>query len=208
MKLPVPQQKNDGSLPADNIVICKNPVKVIQAALKNKASEKTKNFLWDCLVRRFFLSGIDEENVFGYELSTPIKAVKLLLDAGVDINRETEGDRFPAIALHQAVKYCDDISIIKYLIKNGADANKTDGMGCSPLICCAYEYKSRAQKISEILIKAGADIHKKVKLAGNGKNLFSFNDMQKNTSFAKCDRTFRFIDLVSFFEKTVKAEDD
>ena len=208
MKKPVSSQKYDASLTADNIVICKNPVKVIQTALKNKASAKTKNFMWDCLIRRFFLSGIDKENVFGYELSTPVEAVKLLLDAGVDINRETEGDRFPAIALHQAVKYCDDISIIKYLIKNGADANKTDGMGCSPLICCAYEYKSRAQKISEILIKAGADIHKKVKLAGNSKNLFSFNDMQKNTSFAKCDRTFRFIDLVSFFEKTVKAEDD
>ena len=208
MKKPVSSQKYDASLTADNIVICKNPVKVIQTALKNKASAKTKNFMWDCLIRRFFLSGIDKENVFGYELSTPVEAVKLLLDAGVDINRETEGDRFPAIALHQAVKYCDDISIIKYLIKNGADANKTDGMGCSPLICCAYEYKSRAQKISEILIKAGADIHKKVKLAGNGKKLFSFNDMQKNTSFAKCNRTFRFIDLVSFFEKTVKSEDD
>lgn len=208
MKKPVSSQKYDASLTADNIVICKNPVKVIQNALKNKASAKTKNFMWDCLIRRFFLSGIDKENVFGYELSTPVKAVKLLLDAGVDINRETEGDRFPAIALHQAVKYCDDISIIKYLIKNGADANKTDGMGCSPLICCSYEYKSRAQKISEILITAGADIHKKVKLADNSKNLFSFNDMQKNTSFAKCDKTFRFIDLVSFFEKTVKSEDD
>lgn len=58
------------------------------------------------------------------------------------------------------------------------------------------------------MITAGADIHKKVKLAGYDKNLFSFNDMKENTSFAKYDKTFRFIDLVSFFEKTVESGRD
>lgn len=57
MKKPVSSQKYDASLTADNIVICKNPVKVIQTALKKQSFRKDKEFYVGLLNQAFFPFG-------------------------------------------------------------------------------------------------------------------------------------------------------
>lgn len=136
---------NDGDMFLDSLWNNEHPIRFIRFALKNGANEETKNRMWDCLIQKMRSS----------ENSVPIKAIELLLNAGVNINR-LSNDIYPRAALHEAVKFCNDIAVITYLIKRGADANLVDGTGCTPLD--GWRYEARSSKIAEILIRAGANI--------------------------------------------------
>lgn len=112
-----------------------------------------------------------------YRFRTPkelIKAFHLLLNAGVDVNcNENPSAQKPCrtLMLNEAVKF-GSLSMVKYLLKHGADPNIVDGMGSTALAGCAYEHAG--VKVAKALIKAGADPYWK---PDGG---YSFMDMIKN----------------------------
>lgn len=130
----------------DEISVCKNPADMILWALKNGANENTKKRMWDNLIKRPFA-----------HKSVPVKALKALLNAGVDVNRLSEHPFMSQdTMLNETVKY-GSVRTIKYLLGHGASPNIIDGNGETALICCAYEWKSRCRRVAKLLIKAGAD---------------------------------------------------
>lgn len=110
-----------------------------------------------------------------------IKAFHLLLNAGVDVNynertAEWEGPS-RTLMLHETVKF-GHISMVKYLLKHGADPNIVDGMGNTALIGCAYEHAGI--KVAKMLIEAGADPYFLCRYDDDPENCFTFMDMIKD----------------------------
>ena len=110
-----------------------------------------------------------------------IKAFHLLLNAGVDVNynertAEWEGPS-RTLMLHETVKF-GHISMVKYLLKHGADPNIVDGMGNTALIGCAYE--NAGIKVAKMLIEAGADPYFLCRYDDDPENCFTFMDMIKD----------------------------
>lgn len=110
-----------------------------------------------------------------------IKAFHLLLNAGVDVNynertAEWEGPS-RTLMLHETVKF-GHISMVKYLLKHGADPNIVDGMGNTALIGCAYEHAGI--KVAKMLIEAGADPYFLCRYDDDPENCYTFMDMIKN----------------------------
>ena len=111
-----------------------------------------------------------------------IKAFHLLLNAGVDVNyNEIEtsvcGTISRSLMLHETVKF-GHISMVKYLLKRGADPNIVDGMGNTALIGCAYEHAGI--KVAKMLIEAGADPYFLCRYDDDPENCFTFMDMIKD----------------------------
>ena len=111
-----------------------------------------------------------------------IKAFHLLLNAGVDVNyNEIEtsvcGTISRSLMLHETVKF-GHISMVKYLLKHGADPNIVDGMGNTALIGCAYEHAGI--KVAKMLIEAGADPYFLCRYDDDPENCFTFMDMIKD----------------------------
>ena len=81
-----------------------------------------------------------------------LKGIKEALGLGADINAR-EGDRLG----HPAITICmDNPEILKFLIDNGADVDRTDNLGWSPL---AWAIVSDNIKAAGILIENGADVN-------------------------------------------------
>lgn len=111
-----------------------------------------------------------------------IKAFHLLLNAGVDVNyNEIEtsvcGTISRSLMLHETVKF-GHISMVKYLLKRGADPNIIDGMGNTALIGCAYEHAGI--KVAKMLIEAGADPYFLKRYDDDPENCYTFMDMIKD----------------------------
>ncbi|AXK60284.1 ankyrin repeat domain-containing protein [Candidatus Chromulinivorax destructor] len=80
-----------------------------------------------------------------------MSAVKFLVELGVDINESF--NPYKRTALYNAVLY-NSPEIVAFLIDQGADVNKVDFKGSSPLMAAVFHnYQDIAQK----LIDAGAD---------------------------------------------------
>lgn len=103
------------------------------------------------------------------------KAVKLLIDAGADVNEFTEcpfihstrkqANERNLFLLAAAINSCASIGIIRKLINGGADVNKGSIMGdLTPLMIASYRGHS---KVVKELLKAGAD--KTIKNIQDGK---------------------------------------
>ncbi|ARF02839.1 SWPV1-280 [Shearwaterpox virus] len=80
-------------------------------------------------------------------------SIKLLVDNGMDINAVDEDYDFTP--LHYAACYVADISVVKYLIKVGADVNKKSGLFQTTPLFGALRNKN----MTELLIDNGADIN-------------------------------------------------
>lgn len=84
-----------------------------------------------------------------------IERVKVLLDAGAEALRVVAGHT----PLHVAVKFGygkTGAEIVRLLLTKGADLNRKDARGCSPLY---YAVKAMNPEITKILIDAGADVN-------------------------------------------------
>lgn len=87
--------------------------------------------------------------------NTKVKAIKLFIDNGADIN--AEGDSFQT-PLQTAIKKKSSIEVIKALIKNGADVN-VGSLEDTPLYL-AIKYKHSID-VFEALIESGAQVNEK-----------------------------------------------
>lgn len=170
---------NDGDMYIDVICECENPVDVILLALKNGANEVTKNRMWDNLISRPFS-----------KKAVSIKAFKLLLDAGVDVNRVSE-KATSCVALNEVIKHSGDVKIVKYLIKRGANVNQVDEDDDTPLSsCCGMEYGGgNGYQIAKILIEAGADPFLKWKK--DGKTYCVADALSKETYWQEIVRLYK-----------------
>nr|UOX38880.1 ankyrin repeat containing protein [Finch poxvirus] len=81
------------------------------------------------------------------------ESIKLLTDSGIDINSVDE--EYDFTPLHYAVSYVIDYSIVKYLIKLGADVNKKSGLFLTTPLFGSL----RNTQITELLIDNGADVN-------------------------------------------------
>jgi len=83
--------------------------------------------------------------------SNNIKVVKYLLDYGMDVNDCTNKQNSPLHFAEYASK-----ELIEILIKNGANVNKQDSYGRTPLHC--FKYTGNKEGI-KLLLENGADIN-------------------------------------------------
>lgn len=87
-----------------------------------------------------------------------LRGIYNALLAGADVNSIYEGN----LPLNTAV-YINSPGTVKYLIKCGADVNKRDDNGWSPILIAAQE---QSIEIIDILLENGADIHAKIENSG------------------------------------------
>lgn len=83
--------------------------------------------------------------------SGDIESIIYLLKKGFDINKNIKGSN----AFHVSIK-CNQIGVVSYLLDNGADIEKPDNNGNTPLILAV---KEKHLEIVKILIKANANIN-------------------------------------------------
>lgn len=88
--------------------------------------------------------------MFSWEKSAEI--VKVLIDAGADVNVEWKGMNL----LHVAVEHAGDEAVIEPLVANGLDINEMNKAGQTPLYGAAFHGKI---EWAETLIKNGADLN-------------------------------------------------
>lgn len=99
--------------------------------------------------KKTFKEEVNKE-LFCFVNQDDVKIVKILIDAGADVNPDfTEKS-----LLHQAVD-CEDPEIVKILIDAGASVDTKDSAGYSPL---RYAVLYRNEEIVELLVNAGAVI--------------------------------------------------
>ncbi len=82
-----------------------------------------------------------------------------LIGAGVDIDQIADSW---GTALHQAV-FSGDLDAVRLLVTYGADVNKGDTDGCTPLHEAASSESEHAYEIVKILLAHGADVNTKIK---------------------------------------------
>jgi len=96
-------------------------------------------------------------------ISKHSELARYLIDAGADTNLTSEANDQPPLTL--AIRL-DDLEILKYLIKNGADINGEDSVGRTPLFKTLKPDRPAARTL---LIKSGVDINKPL---NNGVTVF------------------------------------
>jgi hypothetical protein len=102
--------------------------------------------------------------------------LKIFVDRGADVNlcrkRSTDNQKLP---LHYAVEY-SNVDNVKYLIKCGADINRPDALGKTPLITAAYY--NRAIECAVTLLDAGCDAEVECQGATALKTAWAWNNYE------------------------------
>ena len=169
---------DSNSLFCSNLGFYDEMLPILKIILKQKPPKEMLLEIWRDLIDFISVSKLDDLDDPD-RFRTPremIKVFHLLLNAGVDVNyNEIKtfewGTLDRSLMLNETVKF-GHISIVKYLLKHGADPNIIDGMGNTALIGCAYEHAGI--KVAKMLIEAGADPYWRT---NDG---YSFMDMIKN----------------------------
>lgn len=126
--------------------------------------------------------------------------MKLMLDAGVDINCKVHQNWGHETILHRAA--CQDNmhrKMVEFLINNGADVHARDSSFRTPLLqLCHYIGNSRNKDfvaVADILLRAGSDINAR-DTYGNTPllNLLDSNTYAKK--YGEEDSVFQMIDLL------------
>lgn len=104
------------------------------------------------------------------------ETVAMLLKAGADVNRRTEGGAGVLIAVARKNPMTE---IAELLIEAGADVNAADEEGETPLLVAALFTENPA--IINVLLNAGADARKTLGDGGSAADLAALNPRLKNT---------------------------
>ena len=80
------------------------------------------------------------------------QVVKLLLEAGADVNAHNENDHWGTTPLHAAA-HANQAAIAQRLIDHGADVNSQDREGRTPMFHTTFH---KAKAVAKVLEKSGA----------------------------------------------------
>lgn len=165
-------------------------LQTLRLVLKNGATKETVQRLW---------SDLTEQLWRGQNNSDVLKAVRLLLEAGADINGLSCHKKeypFRELMLNEAVRY-GSLSLVKYLLKHGADPNKPDGDGYTALCGCRrYEGQIPWLAAAKTLIRFGADPYYRY---------IDKTDPEKSHTFLETDTVGPYRDeIVAYYEKNKK----
>ena len=123
---------------------------------------------------------VNQQNSYGYSAlfaaarSGDAKIVKLLLDAGANVNARSPAGSALARAAQQG-----HAEIVRLLLQAGADVEAKDGSGWTPLFSAAMNANSETV---EILLKAGANINAR---ANNGWTALKEAQMRGNENIVQ-----------------------
>jgi len=135
-----------------------------------------------------------------------INTVKLLLDAGADVNAKHVNSA--DTALDWAVEF-NNTNIVKLLLKAGANVNHQNNTGFTPLI---LSIKQKDITIAKILLEAGADTNIKT-VIGNTARIIAkergyYNIIELlNTHEKECSNTSKEYSSIMFSVKTSDLDD-
>ena len=113
-------------------------------------------------VRQLLSNGVNPNCSPSYFGTTPLRIaavkghkdiVEMLLDAGIDPDREDGGDQTPLMFAAGNGR----VGIVKLLLEAGANPNRADDTGTTPLHKASYFGQ---KEIAQMLIDAGADINR------------------------------------------------
>ncbi|AYP74073.1 ankyrin repeat protein [Fowlpox virus] len=128
----------------------KDNITPLQISINNNNVKILKILVDTCMNKNLSL---DRSLMYNSIHQRNIESIKLLVDNGMDINAVDE--EYDFTPLHYAASYVVDASIVKYLIKIGADVNKKSGLfQTTPLFGSL-----RNKQITELLIDNGADVN-------------------------------------------------
>lgn len=146
--LPEYESPQTGRLPL-HIALKKNDLHLFESLLKKNANYKTQVL---CIHQKPY-----PLIHFACEISTGKPFLKLLLNAGADINSRSEEQETP---LMKAVFINKNEEVVRFLLENGADVNAQDIHGETALMKAAA---SGQESLIRLLLKGGADPHLKSK---------------------------------------------
>jgi len=137
-------------------------------------------------LKKNFNKGIDIDISSGDYASTPlhyacregnIEVVNFLIKYGADVNKENKYSTiYPLFEVINSINNIENkFLIIKSLIDNGADINKTDAFGNTLLY---YAVEQEDVKLVKFLIQSGCDINKVTR--GDGDSVLHYAYFQKN----------------------------
>ncbi|XP_053383686.1 uncharacterized protein LOC128549926 [Mercenaria mercenaria] len=111
-----------------------------------------------CYIKNYDYNYLNENfyDTFNDYLKDLNQTVKLLIDAGIDVNQNGYG----GTALHRAVTLPDNVKLVEELIRAGVDVNIQNGSGATAL---DVAYLSNDGRIVQILKEAGVDVNKQNK---------------------------------------------
>ena len=109
------------------------------------------------LVKALLVADRDLINARDKDGSTPLHCavwkgqqavVKLLIDAGADVNAHNENDHWGTTPLH-AASHANQAAIAQLLIDHGADVNATDREGRTPMFHTTFHQAGAVVKVLE-----------------------------------------------------------
>ena len=185
---------NDDDMFIDDIIGVLRPIDLskLRLVLENGATKETIQRLWSDLAEQLWQ---------GQNHSDVLKAVKMLLKAGADINGlSCHKKEFPfrELMLHQAVRY-GSLSLVEYLLKHGADPNKPNGNGETALFSCSgYDRQIPWRTAAKTLIRFGADPYFRY---------IDKTDPEKSRTFMETDMVSPYRDeIAAYYEKIRKGK--
>ncbi len=125
--------------------ICRNDIAFLKVAL-DLGWDPNKEFEFPGMAYRLLPLMFRFEP--GLHCDLTVDTAEFLIESGADVNRSIGGDHVP---LHDAAG-SNDFEFVKLFVRHGADVNKLDGFGETPVL------QTLDVEIAKFLVNAGTDV--------------------------------------------------